>query len=393
MDNSNEPKIIIPACKHFTGYKPCVSYKNCLLEGCQFEDEMHRSGTRILITSLQSEGNILRNTTVLRSIKKQYPVSTISWILPEASSKILFNNTLIDNIFFWNEEQRMVVRNMEFDILYNPDKSPHACAFANEVNAKQKYGFLLNPDGNIIPANNGSVYNYNLGIDDELRFRKNDKTMQEIIHETFELPYFKNEYVFNFTAEELEFISNYKKQNKYDENKFYVGFNTGCSKVYPNKKMTVEQHVMMIEELVKFDRLKLVLTGGKDDTERNLQIYNLLSKETQKLVLYTPTNLGIRNGASFMSLCDVVITGESYGMHLAIALKKMVIVWFGVSPPQEIELYGRGERLIPFGLDCHPCMKQACPYNLECIETIDLKKITDLVKKYSLLKPYVNINN
>ena len=388
-----KPKIIIPACKHFTGYKPCVNYKNCLTEGCQFEDEMHRTGVKILIISIRSQGSILRTTSVLRSIKKKYPTSSIYWVLPENYSAILQNNPIVDKIFHWKDDQRMVLRNIEFDVLFNADKTLHACAFANEVNAKEKYGFLLNEDGKIIPANEGALYYYTLGIDDELRYKKNSKTVQELLHEAFELSYIKNEYLFNFTVEEIEFIKNYKAQNKFEENKFYVGFNTGSSKQFPNKKLSVEQHVMMIEELVKFDRLKIVLTGGKEDTERNLQIYELLSKNTQKLVLYTPTNLGIRNGACFMSLCDVVITGESYGMHLAIALKKLVIVWFGVSPPQEIELYGRGEKIIPYGLECHPCMKKACPYNLECIEMIDLKRITDLVKKYSLLKPYVNINN
>ncbi|CAN5449101.1 glycosyltransferase family 9 protein [soil metagenome] len=387
------PKITIPACKHFTGYRPCVNYKNCLKDGCQFEDKMHRTGTRILIISMRSQGNILRNTSLLRTIKKEYPISTVYWIVHESYSKILHNNTLVDEIIFWNDEQRMVMRNIEFDVLYNTEKTPEACAFANEINAKQKYGFLINSDGKVIPANEGAIYYYNIGIDDELRYKKNKKTMQEMLHETLGLSYFKNEYIFNFTVEEIDFIENYKKQNHFDENKFYAGFNTGSSRQFPNKKMSVEQHVMMIEELIKFDRLKIVLTGGKEDTERNLQIYNLLNKETQKQVLYTPTNLGIRNGACFMSLCDVIITGESYGMHLAIALKKMVIVWFGVSPPQELELYGRGDKLIPYGLDCHPCMMKACPYNLECIDLIDLKRITDLVKKYSLLKPYVNINN
>jgi heptosyltransferase-2 len=62
-------------------------------------------------------------------------------------------------------------------------------------------------------------------------------------------------------------------------------------------------------------------------------------------------------------------------MHLAIALKKHVVVWFGVSCWSEIELYGRGLKLIPDGLECSPCWKHQCPYNLECIQMIDLDRI------------------
>ena len=98
--------------------------------------------------------------------------------------------------------------------------------------------------------------------------------------------------------------------------------------------------------------------GGNEDTERNLKIYESLSENIKKNIIYTPTNSGIRNGACFMNICDIVITGDSFGMHLAIALKKYVIAWFGLSCWSEIDLYERGEKLIPEGLECAPCWKK-----------------------------------
>ena len=35
--------------------------------------------------------------------------------------------------------------------------------------------------------------------------------------------------LFSFDDEEKSFIDNYKKEIKYDPEKIYVGFNTGCS--------------------------------------------------------------------------------------------------------------------------------------------------------------------
>jgi len=89
-----------------------------------------------------------------------------------------------------------------------------------------------------------------------------------------------------------------------------------------------------------------------------------------------------------MSLCDVVITGDSFGMHLAIALKKFVIAWFGLSCWEEIDLYNRGEKLFQTQLECSPCWKKECPYNLECIQMIDLKKIINIVIRYCLTDPH-----
>lgn len=389
----NFDELNIPRCKNFSGYKPCISYENCLKEGCKLDSSMTRIGKKILIISLDAMGNVLYNTPILRALKRKYKESTIYWITMPNAEKILYNNNFIDRVFTWTDEHRMILRNMEFDILLNGDKSDYACAFANDVNAKEKFGFLLNKDGKIIPANKGAMYSYNLGIDDELKFRVNQRSGIDILHEVFELEYQKDEYVFSFTIEENEFIDKFKEHHKYEPDKFYVGFNTGCSNLFPNKKMTTDQHVYLISELLKFDNIKIVLLGGKEDTERNLKIYDSFTQEEKTKILYTPTNLGLRQGAAFVSLCDLVVTGDSFGMHLAIAQKKNIIVWFGVSCPPEIELYGRGEKLIPHGLHCHPCWKKSCPYNLECIDMIDLNKIIELVKKYSLLKTHGNINN
>ena len=135
--------------------------------------------------------------------------------------------------------------------------------------------------------------------------------------------------------------------------------------------------------LANDDQIQLVLLGGKEDTERNRMIVESLRPEIRKKIISTPTTEGMRKGACFIDICDTVVTGDSFGMHLAIALKKYVVAWFGLSCWTEIELYDRGEKLIPNGLECAPCWKKVCPYHLECIEMIDLDKIVSLIHQYS----------
>jgi ADP-heptose:LPS heptosyltransferase len=370
----------IPECKNYSGYKPCKPYYNCLENGCA--DENANMGTKILIISLDALGNVLDNTPVLHAIKRKFPVSTIYWITLANAEKILLYNHLIDKVFAWTDENRMILKNMEFDYVMNADKSNYACAFANEVNAKKKLGFLLNEDGKIIPANDGAMYSYILGIDDQKKFRENTRSGVDIIHEVFELEFKQDPYVFNFSDEEKAFIADYKKEISFDDKKVYVGFNTGCSELFPNKKMTIEQHVKIISDLLKNKNLKMVLLGGREDTERNDRIYNSFNSEEKKSIINTPSTLGLRRGACFMSIPDIVISGDSFGMHLAIALQKYIIAWFGLSCWTEIELYGNGEKLYQKDLECSPCWKRVCPYNLECIEMIDLKKIVELVNNY-----------
>ena len=73
-------------------------------------------------------------------------------------------------------------------------------------------------------------------------------------------------------------------------------------------------------------------------------------------------------------------------MHVAIGLRKYVIAWFGLSCWSEIDLYERGVKLTPEALQCAPCWKKVCPYNLECIQMIDLDAIVSHVREYLVEK-------
>ncbi len=371
-------EITPPNCKRFTGYKPCFAYTNCLDE-CVDNIPI---GKKILIVNLEAVGNVFATTSVLPAIKRKYPKSHISWITLKNAHRLLDNNPYLDAVYVWEPESWLILQNMQFDTLMNADKSKRSCAFAMSINAKEKLGFGLNQNGVIIPLNKGAEYNYRLGLDDHLKFRVNQKTVPQILCETFNLKYKRDGYILNLSKEEKLFCESYKREVGITKDDLVVGFNTGCSLLYPNKKMTIDQHVSLINRLSKVDGIKLVLLGGPEDTSRNAEIYRSANSRLGDKVINTPTKEGLRRGICYENICDVVITGDTYGMHLAIALKKYVLVWFGVSCWTEIDLYDRGVKLIPEGLECSPCWKQECPYNLECIQMIDLDRIYELVLDY-----------
>jgi|SRR5690554_1089825 len=365
----------IPSCKRFSGYKPCFPDHNCWEDGCKDNIPV---GTKILIINLDAMGDVLMTTAQLPALKRKFPESTIYWVTEKNSTALLFNNHLVDHVFPYDAESISILNQIKFDYAMNVDKSLRSCSLLNSVNAKNKLGFGLNEDGKIYPVNEGAYYNFKLGMDDHFKFRVNQRTGQDYLAETFELEYKRDEYVFNFTQDELNFIRNYKNEIGLADNDFVVGFNTGCSNLYPNKKMTVDQHIILIEELLKKNKYKIALFGGPEDTERNNEIYSRFEGE----IINTPTTHGLRKGACYESIADVVITGDSFGMHLAIALKKYVIAWFGVSCWTEIDLYDRGVKLFQKDLFCSPCWKKVCPYNLECISMIDLERMVKEVDLY-----------
>ncbi len=368
----SDQKFNIPDCKRFTGYKPCYPGIVCLTECFDHQP----IGTKILIVNLDAMGAVVQTTAMLPAIKRKYPNSHISWITLNNAYRLLDNNPYIDQVYVWEPENWMILQQMEFDIVYQTDKTRRSCAFGKSLKTKELIGFGLNGNGKIIPLNKEAEYSYRLGLDDELKFRKNQKYGTQILQESMKLKYRRDEYILELSPEEKKFCESYAQEHGLDNGDLIVGFNTGCSYLYENKKMTIEQHVTLIERMKVIPGVRLVLVGGPEDTERNAEIV----RRTGTAVLSTPTTEGVRRGICYEDICDVIITGDSFGMHVAIGRKKHVIAWFGLSCWSEIDVYDRGIKLIPEGLFCAPCWKKQCPYNLECIEMIDLDRIVEEVR-------------
>lgn len=373
----------IPDCKRFNGYKPCFPYKTCY-DGCARADSPF--GAKILIINLDAMGDVLMTTAQLNPIKRKYPQSYIAWITLKSAVPLLQGNPFIDDVFAWDAESWLILEQMEFDLVLNADKSRRSAALAMKLKAKEKLGFGLNNHGQIIPLNNEAGYNFKLGIDDYMKFRMNERTGQDILAETFRLPYDRDEYVLELTEDEKQQTAWYRKSKGIGSKEVVVGFNTGCSDLYPNKKMTVEQHLRLIEMFSTQDHIKMLLLGGKTDAERNESIFSRALEHNPGLstrLFSPPATEGLRKGIVYENAADIVITGDSYGMHLAVALRKYVLVWFGVSCWTEIDLYERGEKFIPTGLFCSPCWKKSCPYDLECMKMIDLDRMYSAALEYA----------
>ncbi len=376
---SYTPKAIVPDCKVFTGYKPCVPHKLC--EGCQDRQPM---GTRILIVNLDALGTVLATTAQLPALKRAYPHSHITWITRKASLSLFENNHLVDHLVEWNDENRMVIAQQKFELSLNADKSRAAAAFMNMVNAGAKRGFGLNENGAIISLNAGAEYSYRMGVDDVFKFRGNTRTGNDILAEAWEIRYHRDEYVLSLSPAELKECMRWKTELGLDDTPLVVGFNTGCSEIFPLKKLEVEVQAEAIRQIAEeMPEVRIILLGGREDTERNQKIAEL----TGGIAIQTPTTLGLRTGIILENLADVVISGDSLGMHIAIGLRKYVIAWFGLSCAAEIDLYDRGVKIIR-DLSCAPCWKKVCdmPYGPICMTEFKPEWLVAAVREYYQLR-------
>jgi heptosyltransferase-2 len=127
-------------------------------------------------------------------------------------------------------------------------------------------------------------------------------------------------------------------------------------------------------KLKKLCDIKIVLLGGPEDTKRNQEIAYGMP------VTLTPTDAGLRDGLISTSACDIIVTGDSLGMHMGIALEKWTVAWFGPTCAQEIDLYDRGVKVITKAA-CSPCWLRSCHKETMCYDQVDLNELVEGVEK------------
>lgn len=360
-------------CRHFSGYKPCGKNTVCS-ENCEHKDLI---SSQILIVHLGALGAVVRATCILDSVKKKYPHSFITWITDAPAHHLLKHNPLIDRVVTSSHEDLLSLKAVQFEATFVIDKSLKASGIEAHVQSKKTFGFKIQEGTQaIVPATPAAEELWQLGLDNNKKFFVNKKPETQLLIEALELgTYEKQEYNMPLSADEI-LLSSTRRKKWQVVNSPVIGINTGCSNVITYKRLTVSRQRQLIQDLKNAGYNNIVLLGGPEDTERNSQIAHGLD------VTQSPTEKGLRDGYASVNACDIVITGDSLGMHMAIAAKKYVIAWFGPTCGHEIELYGRGQTVLTKAT-CSPCWKRVCEKSVMCYDQVDLKEIVSAVEKES----------
>ncbi len=231
--------------------------------------------------------------------------------------------------------------------------------------------------GNVIPLDKNSEYTYQLGINDHLKFRQSRKTYPELIFECAGIPYTEPQpYVFPDFSSEIDAAGARLKKACAEGQRLKVGMNTGAGQVFATKKWPEEGYVGLADRLTESLGVMVLLLGGPAETERNARI----AAAVRNPVVNTGNDNSIRDFAGIIGNCDLLVTGDTLAMHIAIGLNVPVVVILGATCHQEIELYGRGAKVIS-GFECSPCYLSLCPKEVTCMDATTVEQVLDAVRQ------------
>ena len=246
--------------------------------------------------------------------------------------------------------------------------------------ADEYRGYGLHEEGYPMPLNKGSVYHYDMCLDNWGAKTNNKLSYQELIFMISEIDYDNEKpYIYLDKEDNKEFKSEfYSKYSIKSTNKIIL-LNTGCGPVYPHKKWTKDGYIKLINDLLKDKNNIIILTGSSAEKLRNDDINKSTNSDR---VIDTTSLYSIRKFCNLIDLSDIIITGDTVALHIAISLRKKIVSFFGPTPHQEINLFGLGTKLVREELDCLNCYDQfPCPYDGKCMSLISHKDVFKSIKE------------
>ncbi|MBI5483419.1 MAG: glycosyltransferase family 9 protein [Deltaproteobacteria bacterium] len=286
------------------------------------------------ISTVPSLGDVLRTTVILHPFKGD----NVTWLVDEGAYPLLKNNPYINRILTYDLSSVLQLQRERYDTVINLEKGPGICALADSINAWRRYGFRFDEQSGTALAYDGCEWLFNLCSDKNLK-KTHPASWQESLLKIIGASWEGQEYLLGYHPATREVHD--------------VGFNWAVGSKWPNKGWPGRH----------WEELKTLLQG-----ERSCS----MQQGMDNLNLYM----------DWINSCRLLVTNDSLGLHIALALKKKVVVLYGPTNPNETWFYGRGELLFPdVEYDCIPCLGPVCSRNTCCMEFISPHAVKERIDR------------
>ncbi len=366
-------------CINFPLDRPCFYQKNkkIVCPDCKNYVSVNKKSkqTKILIVKLGAMGDVLRTTFILEGLKEKYKNSTIDWLVDKKNVDVLIGNEYIDIIVPNDNKVFEFLSSNKYDIVINLDLSPESLSFTKLVFADKIIGYHLDGSRKIAGSNSYAKKWLLTSAYDDLK-KQNQHTYQYWMAKISELE--KDDYeiqvpVSKQAKQKAEKLCSSLKLNASK----VIGINPGAGKRWVMKKWRLEKYIKLIK-ILSSKGYNVLLLGGKDDEEE----INSILKQKIKNVYSTGTDNSVQEFFAMVNLCDLVVCGDTMAMHAALGLKKNVVAIFGPTSYNEIEMYGRGIKIV--SLECSCCYKPDCNKKIKCMDKVSVENVLDAIQTYIL---------
>jgi heptosyltransferase-2 len=284
-----------------------------------------------------SLGDVFRTTAVLHLFKHDH----VTWLTDEAAVPLLEGNPYIARILTFDLLNVLQLETEHFDKVINLEKVPGLCALANRINAWSHYGFRLDHQTGEAEAYERAYEALEIATREDVK-KLNNQPWIAVLYRMLGAEWHGESYMLG--ARPSGGIA-------YD-----IGFNMQVGALLPVKAWP-PGHWQELERLLQ----------GRYTITHQQHLDNL------------------RGYIEWISACRLLVTNDSLGLYLGIALGRRVLGLFGPTSATEQSPHERLRMLTPPDeRPCMPCCKTVCAHGDPCIQSITPRRVCDEIEAWGV---------
>jgi len=292
---------------------------------------------RTLIVNLGPAGDIVRTTVLLREIKGE-----IYWLTKDECKYFLKSPKITKVFFLENKEDLELLKKIKFDLIISLNEEHEALKIVKGIETEKLIGVYLDENSEVKYTHESSYW-FDMSLSskfgkekaDELKLQ-NKKSVPQILIEMIGKEWKGQEYDLGIAY------------NKKQEVKGRIGLINVATGLWPNKQWQ-----------------------GYDE------LAELLRKEGHEAI-FLGMRPSVKDHIKDIIGCELIVCGDTLGLHLALALKKKVVALFNCTSPDEIFDYGRMIKIVS------PLFKEYFykkSFDKRATEAIKVREVLEAVKK------------
>jgi heptosyltransferase-2 len=284
-----------------------------------------------------SLGDVFRTTAVLHLFAEEH----VTWLTDIAAVPLLEGNPYIDRIMAFDLLSVLQLQGERFDKVINLEKVPGICALANKISAWSHFGFRLDQETGQAEAYEMAYEALAVATKENIK-KFNNKTWVDLL--------------FTMLGAQWQgesFLLGYKPKTVPE---FDLGFNIHVGKLLPLKAWP----------------------------EKNWHELASLA-EGHFSVTYQQSLDNLYGYMDWINSCRVLITSDTLGLYLGIALGKKVLCLIGPTSGREQSPHPNLRIIYPaIERDCLPCFQKQCDYDDPCMNYISPAQVMASIHEWGI---------
>jgi len=284
-----------------------------------------------------SLGDVFRTTAVLHLFKEDH----VTWLTDVAAIPLLQGNPYIHRILPFELLSVLQLEAERFDKVINLEKVPGICALVNRISAWSHFGFRFDQETGRAEAYEMAHEALAVATHDDVK-KLNEKCWMEVLFEMLGAKWQGENFILGYRPKSTP--------------QFDLGFNTHVGRLMPVKAWP-KGHWQELESMA----------DGAYSITHQQHLNNLTGY------------------MEWINSCRMLITSDSLGLYLGVALGKKVLGLFGPSSDKEQSPHPN-LRIIkpPLDRECIPCLRKECDHPDPCMTAITPAQVLAAIREWGM---------